>query len=443
MKKSIIHTGWVVGVLLLSTQLLHGQGADTLNLGDAIALALNNNYGIQVARYDVEISENNATAGNAGLLPRLDFSAGANFTENNQEVIFASPEFPPVDTIASNESQNAGLTLSYRVFDGLGNVNNFKVFKSQAALSRAQLRSVVEANLTQVINAYYQIARLEGNYRILTQTMSISRERLSRVMDQQEFGAANKLAVLNAEVDFNTDSVNMATAFVNLDNARRELSVLVGIDPIRRYGVEAEVSFQTDYALDAVLADAEQNNANMEVASKNLYLAELNYKVSQSSFFPTLDLNASYNYSNLENGPGNLLAQQTALGWTVGASLNFTIFDGFRKRTQSQNAKIQVESTRSRMEETQATLRKDVLNAYYSFVNSLRILVLEQKSLEAAELNFERTREVFKLGQGTATQFREAQLNLQRVKNRLNDLQYDVKLAETELQRLSGRLMSE
>ena len=443
MKKFLIDIRSVLCILLLSSGYMKGQEADTLNLGDAIAMALNNNYGILVARYDAEVAENSATAGNAGLLPKLDFSAGANFTENNQEVLFASPEFPPVDTIASNSSQNAGLTMSYRVFDGLGNVNNFKVLRSQAALSRSQMRSVVEGNLSQVITAYYQIARLEGNYRILRQTMQISRERLERVQNQQEFGATNKLAVLNAEVDFNTDSVNLATAILNLDNAKRELSVLIGIDPLKQYGVEAEVDFQTNYALDAMLDEAEAHNANVEIANKNLELAELNYRVTQATQYPTLDLSASYAYNNLENGPGNLLAQQTSLGWTVGASLNFNIFDGFRKRTQIQNAKIQIESTRSRLEETENTLRKDVLNAYYTFVNSLRILVLEEKSLDAAQLNFDRTLETFKLGQGTSTQFREAQLNLQRVRNRLNDLQYDVKLSETELQRLSGRLVGE
>ena len=37
--------------------------------------------------------------------------------------------------------------------------------------------------------------------------------------------------------------------------------------------------------------------------------------------------------------------------------------------------------------------------------------------------------------------FREAQLNIQRVKDRLNDLRYTAKLNEIEIQRLSGQLM--
>ena len=54
--------------------------------------------------------------------------------------------------------------------------------------------------------------------------------RLSFVQNQNEFGIVNKLAVLNAEVDVNTDSVNLETVNLNLENAVRDLNMLLGVE---------------------------------------------------------------------------------------------------------------------------------------------------------------------------------------------------------------------
>ncbi|MEL7341385.1 MAG: TolC family protein, partial [Bacteroidota bacterium] len=69
------------------------------------------------------------------------------------------------------------------------------------------------------------------------------------------------------------------------------------------------------------------------------------------------------------------------------------------------------------------------------------ILCLQQLSLEAAQENFNRTRERFELGQSTSVAFRDAQINLLLAENRLNDLLYDVKTSEINLMQVSGNLL--
>jgi len=83
-----------------------------------------------------------------------------------------------------------------------------------------------------------------------------------------------------------------------------------------------------------------------------------------------------------------------------------------------------------------------VTNSYEAYRNSRLVLTLETQSLEAAELNFQRSRDLYRLGQVTSTQFREAQLNLIRSKNRMQTAKYNAKLAELSLLKLSGQLVS-
>ncbi|RMG28214.1 MAG: TolC family protein [Bacteroidetes bacterium] len=425
-----------------------GHAQELLRLTDAIELALAHNYGIQIAKNNQQISENSAHPGNAGLLPTLSVSAGINYNNSNSnvqlvergqngEISFRDVEVNGLET----SSNNGSINLSYTVFDGLGNVNTFRLLKTTAMQSREQTRATTELILSQLIDAYYQLARLQANYRILQEQLAVSRERLQRVKNQAQFGSSNQLAVLNAEVDLNTDSANVATARLNLDNARRNLNALMGVEIDRNYQLPDEIRFISQLQLGQLRELAMQQNANLEIARYNQEMAALNLNIAKAARLPRIDINAGYGFTNQDNGPVSFARKINSLGFSAGAALTFNIFNGNRSRINVQNAKLQLINSQQQMRDLQLQLERDLTNAVQTYQNSLAILALEQKSLEAAKLNFQRTQDAFALGQASSTQFREAQLNLLRVQNRLNELQYDTKLYEKELLRLSGQLV--
>jgi outer membrane protein TolC len=81
-----------------------------------------------------------------------------------------------------------------------------------------------------------------------------------------------------------------------------------------------------------------------------------------------------------------------------------------------------------------------VKNAFAIFNNAIFTVKIAGKSLDTAEINFDRSSELFNLGQITTTQFREAQLNLVRAEIRMINEKFTAKFAEVELYRLSGHL---
>ncbi|MDX2247064.1 MAG: TolC family protein [Bacteroidia bacterium] len=422
---------------------------EVLKLEEAVKAALENNYGIQVAENSVLVSRNNAHPGNAGLLPRVSFDAGGNYNNSNAEVELinadAGPGDPPYRTIEAKGLQtygaNAGIGVSYTVFDGLGNVYNYRVLKANVSLTEEQTRALIEQNLVQVISAYYGVARLSGTVYILQEQLSTSRNRIEYVKNQNQFGSANRLAILNAEVDINTDSANLATAKLNLQNSLRNLNLLMGRELTDFYIVDTAVVYQENLQFEELKTQAISNNASLKAAALSQQVSELSLRVNQAARYPRLAVNASYGYNYTNNGPVSFARSIQSLGFSGGASLSFNIYDGSRTNRNVQNAEIALASSLTRKKETEQQLLLSLYNAFDSWQNSLAIYELEQKSLVAAEQNFARTQEIFKLGQATSVQFRDAQLNVLRVKNRLNDLKYDIKLNESELMLLSGQLM--
>ena len=121
--------------------------------------------------------------------------------------------------------------------------------------------------------------------------------------------------------------------------------------------------------------------------------------------------------------------------------MSFNLFDGGNKKTQRQNAKISLENSQLSMEDEKLNLDREIENAYAAYSNSQLVLRAERQNLESAQLNFEQSSEYFKLGQISSTQFRDAQLNLNRAKTSISSALFSAKLAEIELIRLSGMLL--
>jgi len=121
-------------------------------------------------------------------------------------------------------------------------------------------------------------------------------------------------------------------------------------------------------------------------------------------------------------------------------NLSVDLFSGFRKITNLQNAHISLKSQNEVHDRTVASLETEVMNAFATYKNARFTVEVEEKNLKTVKLNFDRTQDLFQLGQVTTTQFREAQLNWVKAQLRLINEKYTAKFAEIELYRLSGTL---
>jgi outer membrane protein TolC len=125
-----------------------------------------------------------------------------------------------------------------------------------------------------------------------------------------------------------------------------------------------------------------------------------------------------------------------------GVSLALNVFDGFNIRRQTQNARIGVSTSELRYNQVLTQTQADYARAYSRYENRIKILELEQSNLLLARQNSEVALERYRLGLLNALELREAQRSLLIAQNRLADIEYEAKAAETELKRLTGSLVA-
>ena len=256
-----------------------------------------------------------------------------------------------------------------------------------------------------------------------------------------EYGQNTQLDVLNAEVDYNNDSITLRNLNLELSNVKRDLNVLLGREVSIDFTVDTAITYMTGLYYEDLMHNALKNNVTVLQNEGLLRSSEYGMKVDKSALIPNLGLSANYNYNDRFNGSTAPFKHQTVIGPNVSANLSWNIFDGGLTKVRIQNSKIAVQNQEIARQQNLQVLQRNVNNAWAFYQNALFILEAERKNLQTNQRNFERTLEQQKLGQITSIEFRQAQLNLLNAQLNFNQAKYQAKTAELALLQLSGDLM--
>ena len=353
---------WILILIFLISQFAVAQ--KLLSLEEVIQITLEENYGIKVARNEITIAENNFHPGKAGLLPTLDISGNYQYGRNNTTQQFVGQE-PNEIRGAVSTSYGSSVDLGYTLFDGLGNVYNFKKLKSTLAMVDAQTRANIELIIMDVITAYYSLARTQENYRIASEALEISNERLQRALAEIQFGQSTRRNYLNVKVNYNTDSASLITANLFLERAQNDLIFLLGgnVDHIV-VSTRADLTnrLDEDYLQQSSLINNQQIIAG-QYSKRN---AEYDVKLAYAFQMPRVMASASYGYNKLNNDAGFLISNQTN-GLSAGVSVGLNIFDGRRRQIDRQNSKIALDNQNIIYQELLKQTERNFNNAYAAY----------------------------------------------------------------------------
>ncbi len=425
---------------------------EVLQKSEAIALALENNFGIKTVTNNVEVAENNKSILNSGYLPSLTTIAGATYQQANSVTGFQGAINPntgePRDDIeidnAESQRYNASLNLNYTLFDGLGRYYNYKSLKEEYNLSELQARETIENTILQLFTIYYEIARLSQNVDILETTLQISKERVTRADYQFDYGQNTKLNVLNAQVDVSNDSINLLNERQLLKNTKRDLNVIFANQYKQEFEVDTLVNFIPKLLLDDYVNNAKDNNVTLLQNESNIRISEFDIKVNKSGYLPSVGLTGSYGWNENRNPasaffPGNVADTYTL---SAGVNLSWNLFDGGGTITRVKNSKIALDNQELAKNQITIEVERDIANALGNYENRLAVFAIQKQNVITNQNNFDRSFERFKLGQITSIEFRQAQINLILAQTNLNAAKYAAKIAELQLLQLTGQLLN-
>ncbi|WP_340113342.1 TolC family protein [Maribellus mangrovi] len=405
-----------------------------LSLTDAISKALENNYGIIIAKGNQQIAEIQNNWGTAGRYPYINLSAADNNTYNILEG----------DDNVSNRF-SGGASLNWTIFDGF----SVKISKTRLEelenFSKNNTATLVEGTIQSVILAYYDVLLQKEQMATVEVVMDLSNDRYEQALQRKEYGSAVTYDVLQAQNAYLEDRANYLLQEVAYKNSKRNLAYLMAEPENIDYELTEEFEpVLEDYTLADLQAQMMENNKTLQSQYINLRLLENEIAAAKSAYSPSLDFGGGV------SGTTTRLKNENAdASWSKNASLygNFTLswnlFSGGNRKRAVQIAEIDRQLADVETEDIQHGLNNQLANLFEFYEVRKELLVLARENIEAAQLNLQISREKFESGAINSFNFRDVQqIYLNASQGELRAI-YNFIDAQTSLLRLAGVIIQD
>ena len=409
-----------------------------LTLEDAIAITLENNFDIRIAKNDLQIDQENVSIGNAGMLPRVNGTITNNNTVLNIDQTFANGNEVEIDG-AKNLNLNFGVGLEWTIFDGFRMFARHNQLKELQKLGETELKFNVLTRVSEVYDTYYILVNQQHLIRSLDSIITVSEFRLKTAQTRFTIGKASKLEVLNAEVDYNAD----VSAKIRLNEqyaiSKIALNQLLVRPSETNFTVSDVIMIDASLKLTDLLTLAQEQNPELQMQYINKKIQEYELKQVKAARLPSLSLSTGYNLIRSET-PFGFVTQSTGRNFNYGFTASMNIFDGFNQNRSERTSKIQLENTQLLIDRQKQTVTAQISSIYQSYLSNLALLEMEQKNEKIARQNLEITLDKFKIGTISPVEFRTAQVNYANAVIRLTNAELLAKQTEISLKEIAGSL---
>jgi outer membrane protein TolC len=406
---------------------LQSWGQQALTATQAVFIALENNYQVQIAARQVAIAEKNNSWGEAGLFPTVNLVvAQNNVIQDNTNNPFT---FTP--GIILNQSINPSLVMDWNIFSG------FQVRMSKQRLEQLEAQSannalaVMETTIQDVLKAYYTAQLQKDRSELFRGIMELSRKRVQYYELKEKYSTSNSLELLQFKNQYLTDSTNYRLQLLSHQNALRNLSLLMNEETPGVYVLTDKLDamlgkVDTQNALNAML----ESNANLKNQYIALELQQTNTAFRRSFLYPTLSFQAGVqpgwaHIREIKND--SFEAETNTLSYYGNFNLRYTLFNNWKNKRAVEVSKIQEEIATLNIDQMKATLGNTLQNLIDLYQTRQDMVRISEENLIYAQKAFDMAQKRFDLGSLNSielTSFQNAYQNtmIQHLENLFNRL---------------------
>jgi outer membrane protein len=417
--------------------------AQEVPLQQVITLALEKNYGVRVARTDVESAELDADLSVGAFIPQVNATGTTVWNNTNQELRFQDESRNNEGKAESNNTA-ASVNLSWMLFDGTRMFAIRNRLEATQYQNELQLKQEMVNTIASVIQNYYDIVRQKQQLKAIEEQMSVSEERVKLADRKLSVGVGAKPELLQAKVDYNAFKTAVLNQQAAIAILKERLNGLVDLQLPTNFDVADTIAIDLGISRDILQEDLERANYGLQSARAGLDVASYLVRERKGERYPFLFFNSAYNYSRLENtklinpfGPLFSLSNGLNYGFTV----NIPIVNNFINRRNIQQASINLNRQQLLYAQQRNATNIELKNAYTVYERARDILLIEEENITLARENVTIAFEIYKRGASTYVELRTAQQSLADAYTRLINARYAAKLAETDLLKVTGALL--
>jgi len=452
--------------LLLFSKTLHAQQRNELSVKQCVDYAEKNSIAVKNALIDIDIQKQQVRQTISAAYPQISASGSANHyydipiqnipdfvsfktydvleangVQNGSGVPITNPKnFPDLPfSVTSPWNASASIDIQQLLFDGqvfIGLVARKMVMeyaKKTALITQEQIKANIYKIYYQLVVGKKQMTSLDANIERFEKLLSDTKEIFKQ-------GFAEKLDVDKVTVQLNNIKTEKLKVENTLAAGNSGLKFLMNMP--QKDELVLTDTLSDEQLKDNILDQQYDYNgrAEMQVLNLAVKLGGYNVRRYQLSKIPTVAAFGSYS-KNAQRTSFNFFNKgdwfTTSL---VGVKVSVPIFDGFKRRGQIMQAKLELQKTKNSLEQMKQSIDHDVETARINMTSALLTMDNQKRNIDLAESVYNTTKKKFEQGLGNNQEIYNAQAELKVAQTNYYSSLYDAINAKIDYLKATGKL---
>lgn len=382
--------------------------AETLR--EALALAYEDNPGLEAARASQRATDAGVPIERADLLPNLSGQASLTEFLKQSQASFTTPE----------RQASGQVSLAIPVYTP-GAIPGLRAARTRVLAGRADLRGSESALFSQVVAAYMDVIQNEALVGLAASNVEVLTTNLEATSDRFEIGDLTRTDVAQSEARLALARGDLRQAQANLVRARETFVALVGAAPGELQPPPPLPGLPGD--VDNAVRTALHDNPDLIGAQERARAAGFDVRVASDSRLPRLELFTSGSATDflgtLGSIPGTGAAPQFQTSAQAGVRATIPLYQGGRPAALERQAQARSSAALETVVATERDVIATVRTAYANWQAAGEIITSSQAAVAAAELSLEGVRAENTVGNRTILDILDAQQELFRTQVQL------------------------
>ena len=407
-----------------------------LTLEECIQVGLERATSMRNARLNLAIQELRVKTARADYFPQIFATGSYDFSDR-------------IDFGFEPENYNLGLRGQYTIWDNGQREGGFAQARENLTATTSRNESIKQGLILDITQAYYDVLKSQELVSVSEQILARSQENTRRTRDFVAAGSLIPADVATAEVREANDQLSLLNNQNSLQIAQATLPRLLGLDPGLLLTVAIDEAYQlyqdrgtierVGMPVGEAIQTALDNRPEFQELQAQLKVQEWSLTLAKLQRWPRLNADAGYDV-NLDDYLRERENFSDFRSWSVGVSLNFTLFDGGILSNRVKELTMQLEQTRENASDLERNVALAVRQAYLNLKRSETSLDISKAQVLNAQLSLDVIQGRFDVDKAILLELLDAQTSYaQALTNQVNAF-YDYKIAQTRLQDAMGVL---
>jgi OMF family outer membrane factor len=333
----------------------------------------------------------------AGRAPTVSGSVQYSFSDSAQARLNSINNNTPLGKTTSNPLTST-LGINYNIFDSGINDATIRTAENNLRIAEADLNRIKQTIRLSIVTAYYTLQNADETIRIQAKAVENAEKSLKDTESRERAGVGTKFDVLQSEVQLANAKQDLLNAEAAQLVARRQLSRQLNYPATIEITAADKITPVPEWKLpvEETILLAVRNRAELDIRKLEREVARDRANTSLARLGPQVSVFANLNTaSEFTSGAG------IGAGYQIGATLNWSLYDGGKAEAQVNQYKADQALAESRFEQAARQARYDVEESYINQRSRFQQIETATKAVEKARRALELARLRLNAGVGT------------------------------------------